>query len=144
MAYHPKYEKKFSTPFEHGLELFGGKWSSRIIGILHLKEPLRYSDFKDLLPGLTDPVLSNNLKKLIREEIIVRTQYDEIPPRVEYRLTTKGWELVYLCQQICSWCCKYYPREPENELPYCRNCEVNPLPDEMQTSETDNTDRNYE
>ena len=67
MAYHPKYEKKFSTPFEHGLELFGGKWSSRIIGILHLKEPLRYSNFKELLPGLTDPVLSNNLKKQKRD-----------------------------------------------------------------------------
>lgn len=127
MSYKRKLEKKYSTPFEHGTELFSGKWEGRVLGLLHHEEPLRYHDFKDLLPGITDPVLAKVLKKFIQENIVVRTPYEEIPPRVEYTLTQKGWELVKLCQEICSWCCKYYPREPQNEFAYCKNCQVNPI-----------------
>lgn len=135
MAYRHKIKKVYATPFEHGLELIGGKWNGRVLGILHYKEPLRFGEIKNLLPGITAPVLSTSLKKLTQEKIVVRKQYDEIPMRVEYSLTERGEELVKLCQDICSFSCKYYPRDPDNEYIYCRNCTVNPL--KMGFKETD-------
>jgi len=128
--YERKTKKQYSTPFEHALELFGNKWNGRVLGILHLRPNLRYGDIKRLLPGITDPVLSSVLKLFQKEEIIIRTQKNELPIRVEYSLTERGWELVELCQKICSWSCKYYPRDVEEEYIYCVNCELNPLTEE--------------
>ena len=122
MAYTPKYEKVFCSPVEYGLYIFGGKWDTRVLGILHIYDSLRYSELMDLLPGITNPILSSVLKKFQKENIVTRKQFDEIPPRVEYSLTEKGWELVRILQQVCFWCDKYHDRDHEHEFEYCRTC----------------------
>lgn len=129
--YERKTDKVYVTPFEHAIELVGNKWNGRVLGILHLRPNLRYGDIKRLLPGITDPVLSSVLKLFQKEGIVVRTQKNEMPIRVDYSLTERGWELVELCQQICSWSCKYYPRNVDDEYIYCLNCSLNPLSPEQ-------------
>lgn len=122
MAYKRKTEDVFFSPVEYGLYVFGGKWDTRVLGILHIYDTLRYKEIMDRLPGITNPILSGVLKKFQEEGIITRTQYDEIPPRVEYSLTKKGWELVLVLQQVCFWADKYHYRFPEHESEYCRDC----------------------
>lgn len=88
--YKPKLAKDIRCPLEYGLSVFGGKWKSRILCVLATKEKLRYGILRKEMSNITDAVLATTLKELIQDELIERKQYDEIPPRVEYKLTAKG------------------------------------------------------
>lgn len=101
--YKPKLEKDIRCPLEYGLEVFGGKWKSRIICVLAAKEVLRYSELRKEMGNITDAVLAAALKELIAAQIVARKSYDEIPPRVEYALTERGRSVVPILQSICRW-----------------------------------------
>lgn len=87
--YKKKLEDDIRCPLEYGLEIFGGKWKSRIICVLAARQVLRYSEIRHEMINITDAVLASTLKQLIQNGIVDRKSYDEIPPRVEYRLTEK-------------------------------------------------------
>lgn len=106
--YKPKLEKDIRCPLEYGLDVFGGKWKSRVICVLAKKETLRYSTLRKEMTNITDAVLAATLKELISDGIIERKQYNEIPPRVEYRLTDKGISVVPILQSICRWSGAYH------------------------------------
>ena len=99
--YKRKIEKDIRCPLEYGLEVFGGKWNSRIICVLAAKEVLRYSELRREMGNITDAVLAAALKELITNGIVKRQSYDEIPPRVEYSLTEKGNSVIPILQSIC-------------------------------------------
>ena len=63
--YQRKLEKDIRCPLEYGLEVFGGKWKSRIICVLAAKEVLRYSELRKEMGNITDAVLASTLKELI-------------------------------------------------------------------------------
>lgn len=90
-------------PIELALEKFGGKWKSRIICILANKKVLRFKELRMEMGNITDAVLTVNLKELMNDEIVLRKQYSEIPPRVEYELTNTGKTIVPIIQSICNW-----------------------------------------
>lgn len=104
--YKPKLDKDIRCPLEYGLDVFGGKWNSRIICVLAEKKTLRYSELRSELTNITDAVLGVSLKALMKNEIIKRKSYDEIPPRVEYSLTDKGLSVSpYLAEYLpLVWC----------------------------------------
>lgn len=62
--YHKKLESDIRCPLEYGLEVFGGKWKSRVICVLADKKTLRYSELRAELVNITDAVLSTTLKAL--------------------------------------------------------------------------------
>lgn len=101
--YKPKLDKDIRCPLEYGFDIFRGKWKSRIICVLAAKKTLRYSTLRKEMTNITDAVLAAPLKELIAAGIIARTQYNEIPPRVEYSLTEKGVSVVPILQTICKW-----------------------------------------
>lgn len=121
--YKPKLEKDIRCPLEYGLDIFGGKWKSRIICVLAEKKILRYSTLRKEMVNITDAVLAATLKELICDEIIERKQYDEIPPRVEYSLTSKGKSVVPILQSICKWSGAYHKEDNENALLQCQKCD---------------------
>ena len=121
--YRPKLEKDIRCPLEYGLEIFGGKWKSRIICVLAEKGFLRYSSLRKEMTNITDAVLAATLKELITNEIVQRKQYNEIPPRVEYTLTEKGVSVVPILQSICQWSGAYHKEESENTLLQCQKCD---------------------
>ena len=121
--YQPKLEKDIRCPLEYGLEIFGGKWKSRIICVLAEKGFLRYSSLRKEMTNITDAVLAATLKELIANEIVQRKQYNEIPPRVEYSLTEKGVSVVPILQSICQWSGAYHKEESENTLLQCQKCD---------------------
>ena len=80
--YQKKMQEDIRCPLEYGLEVFGGKWKSRIICVLAEKKRLRYSELRREMANITNAVLATTLKELIADEMIHRKQFDEIPPRV--------------------------------------------------------------
>ena len=70
---------------------------------------MRYSELKRAIPGITGTMLSSSLKDLERDGLIVRRQYEEIPPRVEYFLTDKGKDLMPVFYEMAKWGLKYIP-----------------------------------
>ena len=121
--YKPKLEKDIRCPLEYGLEIFGGKWKSRIICLLAEKTMLRYSSLRKEMTNITDAVLAAALKELAEDGIIQRRQFDEIPPRVEYCLSQKGQSVVPILQSICRWAGAYHKEEGEHILSQCQKCD---------------------
>lgn len=125
------YEKKLDPdircPLEYALEIFGGKWDSRIICVLAEREILRYGELRSELANITDAVMATSLRKLIADDMINRVQYNEIPPRVEYSLTEKGKSIVPVLQSICKWAGAYHRENNENTLKQCQKCDYNNL-----------------
>lgn len=122
MKYEHKLDRTIMCSIEHGLEIFGGKWKSRIICVLSGKPFTRYSEIRRELNNITDAVLASMLKELIADEIINRKQYDEIPPKVEYSLTEKGKSVLPILQSICAWSRNNTQEELERKLPACKTC----------------------
>ena len=120
--YQAKFEKDIRCPLEYGLDIFGGKWKSRIICVLGHRVSLRYKKLKDEIVNITDAVLAQNLKELISTGIVKRTQFDEIPPHVEYCLTDKGLSVIPILQNICLWSGVYFNEQSETNTHQCKKC----------------------
>ena len=86
-----------------------GKWKLQIIYELCIKSPLRFGELKKLLQGVTNTMLTNALRELESDGIILRKQFNEIPPHVEYSLTEKGADLLPIFHAITEWGLKYIP-----------------------------------
>lgn len=123
--YKPKLEKDIRCPLEYGLDIFGGKWNARILCVLGTQGTIRYSVLRRDLCDITDAVLSSALKSLIADGMVERIQYNEIPPRVEYRLSDKGRSALPILQSICQWSGLY--RRDEDAIPgrmeHCQHCD---------------------
>jgi len=122
MKYEPKIEKEIMCPIEHGLDIFGGKWKSRIICVLSSKDFMRYNEVRKELGNITDAVLASMLKELLADDIIIRTQYNEIPPKVEYSLTDKGKSVLPILQSICQWSRDNTEEDLDKKLSPCIRC----------------------
>jgi len=108
VMYEPKLQEDLRCPMEFAMHAFGGKWKSRIICLLALKGTLRYKEIREGTPGITDNMLAGTLKDLMQADLIRRTQYNEMPLRVEYSLTDKGESLLGLLHTICDWAVRTY------------------------------------
>ena len=69
--------------------------------------PVRYKTFRKAMKGFSTRTLSNRLNELEKNRIVERQRYNEIPPRVEYRLTTKGMELAESLVDLLRWMRKW-------------------------------------
>lgn len=90
-------------PVETSLELISGKWKPRLLWKLHQSEVLRFGEFKRQLPDITPKMLTQQLRELEQDGLIVRTVYAEVPPRVEYRLSPLGETLRPILDAIAAW-----------------------------------------
>lgn len=90
-------------PIKYALDIVGGKWKLPILCILASGEATRYSNLKRKLDGITNTMLAQSLKELELDEIILREQYNEVPPRVEYSLTEKGDSIIPLLGKLAKW-----------------------------------------
>ncbi len=90
-------------PVRYALNLIGGKWKLPILWGLSQCEVLRYNELKRKVDGITNMMLSQSLKELERDHLIIRKQYTEIPPRVEYTLTGAGMKLLPALNELAEW-----------------------------------------
>jgi DNA-binding HxlR family transcriptional regulator len=72
--------------------------------------PQRFSSIQTLVTGVSHRMLSKTLRGLLRDGMVTRTAYAEVPPRVEYELTELGWTLRDLARGFAAWTESYGPR----------------------------------
>lgn len=90
-------------PFEYTLSIVSGKWKLKIIYLLSCMGTVRYGILKKNIDGITHKMLSSQLKELESEAILLRKEYPQVPPKVEYSLTEKGESLIPLVVSMCDW-----------------------------------------
>lgn len=91
------------TGFSYTMSLISGKHKMVILYCLMEFEPVRFNELKRYLKSISDKTLSTNLKELETDRLIVRTEYPQIPPKVEYRLSERGRSLMAVLDQLCLW-----------------------------------------
>jgi DNA-binding HxlR family transcriptional regulator len=92
----------YNIPAEATLDVIGGKWKTLIL--CHLSYgPKRTSELKKAMPGITQKMLTQQLRELEDDEIILRTVYNQVPPKVVYELTEIGESLKAILDQLCEW-----------------------------------------
>lgn len=104
----------FCPRFHHAIELIGRRWSGAILRVL-LDGPTRFSDITGAVPGLSDRLLSERLKELEAEGMVLRTVFPETPVRIEYGLTEKGRALSDVIHAVSTWAEQWVdaPETPE-------------------------------
>jgi DNA-binding HxlR family transcriptional regulator len=100
-------EKNYLCLLDFGMDFVRGKWKSLILCNLY-NEPARFLELQRLLSGVSQKVLTDNLKALEDAELITKTVHPEIPPRVEYSLTPMGIDFTKALRTIEEWSAKYY------------------------------------
>lgn len=90
------------------LDRVGDKWSVLVIGTLGSGRR-RYSDLHATIPGISQRMLTLTLKQLLRDGLITRTAYAEMPPRVEYELTPLGATLLDAVLALSDWAATHHP-----------------------------------
>ncbi len=103
-----KTEKKFvfdenSCPVTATMQVLGGKWKAILINAIYLTSPARFGELKRSVKGITQSMLTSQLRELENDGIISRKIYAEIPPRVEYTLTEFGLTLSPILQSMAEW-----------------------------------------
>ena len=96
------------------LSLIGGKWKGVILWHLTFKT-LRFSQLRRRLQGVTQKMLTQQLRGLEKDGLIHREVYAEVPPKVEYSLTELGASLQPMLQQLCDWGRHYHENYAEEK-----------------------------
>jgi DNA-binding HxlR family transcriptional regulator len=94
-------------PTEQALEVIASKWTVRIIYFLAEAGVLRFSDLQRRLVSVTHKELTRQLRRLEQHGLVARHVYAEVPPRVEYRLTSLGATLVEPLQGLSRWAAEH-------------------------------------
>ena len=89
--------------FSYTLSLISGKHKMVILYCLMEFEPVRFNELKRYVKKISDKTLSSNLKELEANQLILRKEYPQIPPKVEYSLSERGKSLMAVLDQLCTW-----------------------------------------
>ncbi len=89
-------------PVEVTLSLIGNRWKCLILRDL-LSGTKRFGELKKSVEGITQKVLTNNLREMEANDLLVRKVYAEVPPRVEYTLTKTGMSLRPILEAMFTW-----------------------------------------
>jgi DNA-binding HxlR family transcriptional regulator len=89
-------------PVATTVSLIGSKWKLLIIRNL-LQRPWRFNELKNNLEGISQKVLTDSLRSMEEDGLIVRTVYPEVPPRVEYSLSDLGISLKPILDSMVEW-----------------------------------------
>ena len=90
-------------PVRNVLNRVGDKWSMLVLFTLESTPTIRFKELQRNIPDISQKMLTTTLKTLEADGLIIRKAYPEIPPRVEYELTSRGKSLVPLIDNLLSW-----------------------------------------
>lgn len=93
-------------PVATAVTLIGNKWKLLIIQNL-LPGTARFGELKKNVPGISQKVLTDNLRAMENDGLVIREVYPEVPPRVEYTLSELGYSLQPIFDQLIEWGYKY-------------------------------------
>lgn len=90
-------------PFGYTLSMIGGRWRLIILYWLVEYESVRFNELHRKIGAITYKTLSSQLKDMERDGLVVRKEYPQIPPKVEYSLSAKGRSLYPIMEEMCRW-----------------------------------------
>ncbi len=96
-----------SCPVTATMKVLGGKWKAILINAIYHTSPARFGELRRSVKGITQSMLTSQLRELEDDGIINRKIYAEIPPRVEYTLTEFGLTLSPIMQSMADWGYEY-------------------------------------
>ena len=121
-----------SSPLAEALARVGDRWTLLIVEAL-LPGPRRFNELLSLIPGIAANILSERLKRLERDGLLIARPYSERPPRATYHLTAEGTELAGALRLLAYWGARHAdpaqaPRHPACGTPiearwYCPTCD---------------------
>ncbi|WP_460765073.1 winged helix-turn-helix transcriptional regulator [Niabella terrae] len=85
------------------MSIIGGRWKINILSYLMNEQKLRYNELKKRLVGISERMLISKLKELEGDQLISRTVYQQVPPKVEYKLTDLGKSLKRILELMDEW-----------------------------------------
>lgn len=98
-------------PIKYLTKVLGGRWKLPILCILETGGTVRFGQIKKKLVNISNVMLSKTLKELEQDRIIIRHQYNEVPPHVDYTLTEKGKDVIPALIMLSEWAQKYSQEE---------------------------------
>lgn len=109
-----KKEELPACPVATTVQLIGSKWKLLIIRNL-LVRPWRFNELQKSIDGISQKVLTDSLRSMESDGILVRTVYPEVPPRVEYSLSDLGETMRPIIQVMEQWGTEYKMKREKNE-----------------------------
>lgn len=107
-------DKFADTGYCYTLSLISGKYKTVILYCLMEYEPVRFNQMQRYIGNVADKTLSQNLKELEADGLIKRKMYPQVPPKVEYTLTERGFSLVKVLDKLCDWGTEHKNDKKEN------------------------------
>jgi DNA-binding HxlR family transcriptional regulator len=99
-------KKHFGCPVQATSNVLAGKW--KVLVVWHLSfGSRRFAEIRDLLPGVSEKVLTSQLRELERDGVLKRLATKNVPTRVDYTLSDAGKELISIMEAMCSWGTKH-------------------------------------
>jgi len=95
-------DRRDRTPLEAALDRVGDRWSLLVVEAL-LAGPLRFNELGEAIPAIAPNILTDRLRRLERERVIVATPYQQRPPRMSYALTAIGHDLASALRLLADW-----------------------------------------
>ena len=92
-----------ACPLQHAMEMIGGKWKLPILCSLTANGASRYNELLHNVQGISNTMLSQTLKELERDHLVLRKEYLEVPVRVEYELSEQAKKLQPILIQLIQW-----------------------------------------
>ena len=90
-----------------GINVLSGKWKLQILWNIYNKKVIRFNELQRSLGNITTKTLTDQLKELEEQQIIKRTVYPEVPPKVQYTFTDIGLTLEPVLKALCDWGTQY-------------------------------------
>jgi DNA-binding HxlR family transcriptional regulator len=95
-------DPRVTTPLGHALDRVGDRWSLLLVEAL-LDGPRRFGELGEAVPGIAPNILTDRLRRLERERIVVATPYQQRPPRMSYALSSDGRDLASAIRLLADW-----------------------------------------
>ncbi len=92
-----------ACPLQRAMDMIGGKWKLSILCSLTVDGSTRYNDLKRKMNGISNTMLAKSLKEMEEDGLVTRTEYMEVPIRVEYEITEKAKALGPILVQMAQW-----------------------------------------
>jgi DNA-binding HxlR family transcriptional regulator len=99
-------KQHYGCPVKATLNVLSGKWKALAVWYLSFG-PKRFAELRDMLPGVTEKVLTAQLKQLQEDGVVRRQATVTVPPKVTYSLSPAGKDLVPLMEEMCGWSTKH-------------------------------------
>ncbi len=94
--------RAYLCPVERAIDIIGGRWKAVILFCL-MEKTCRFGELRRLITGVTQQMLTQQLRELETDGIVHREVYRQVPPRVEYSLTERGRTLSPILTALCDW-----------------------------------------